>query len=1203
MAFEVFGLKWVSQGAATMARDLAHIAMGMSQFIGVSQKFEKQVLAAAQAQVRAAAQQVSAADRAQRALVNSANRQAERIEVLRQRIFALIAALYQQGISEARIAQLREKILQVDAKLYQAEQAQERITDELIHSGQESAKATENYVDKQKQLVEITNESKEEMSGLSGAMNILLSKIFPATNATMQFAQQMGLSIPVGRALVLVLDVLAAGLNILRLALSAVIGVLGLVYNAVTKIISVFFQATVAVGKFVLDAIWKLITLPFRLAWQGLGAIADSLMRIAEIAIGMNLSNLIWNITQRIRELIKVVINAGVNFQVLQIRMRGLIQREMSENEGISFSKSLETATERAKELSVWTSNLALQTKFNAQDIADIFTLAMSYDFTTAKSKELTLATVQFATGMGLGNNEIRRIIENFGQMRAQGKITGTELRDLARGAFLPVNEILRQMAVDLKIDTTGMTDVKTEMQKLVTEGGAPLDAFFDAFIHVANRDFPNAIENMQSTMEVFTSNVQDFFESILGWRIVTPVLNEISGHLVAMLDPFLSPEFRRAATFVGEAISGIVKSLFGGFNTTTFALQIKTVSVGIGNVLESIIKLSKVNLKNLLPGPNFVQQMAIKDLSRDLRNLFSVFAPTAIGSTDRLSNLIAQILGNFQKGDFLTGLKESMPQFKEIGDMLWNDVISPAFASAWANIKTTVAGWWTNSIQPALQDLWNNYLVPELTKFWNTTLPDFWKNTGRPEFIKMLNNLGIWVDENQDLGKQIGSGLMTKITEWLQTNAGPASEFAQTVGSLIGSVFSIALAQGLNLLTGAIATNVGEGKTEEPTATQLPDTFNKATEKAGGLSGAIQRLSNVTREALDGSLTDFKNWVFETTPGLDGLSKKIDAISLTINSIGRVIWSIMEPFKRWSEILGGEKGGGGGKQGLDVILGIVNGALSVLDLTIRVIMFPIMNAANQFERFKKIFTGDTGGKPLGYAILDAIVAPFGDIKREVESFTGFWIEKFNNLYNDLVGQSIIPDMMNDMFTIISTKLVEIASLFDPTNGNSLPSKMVSYLSGVDLYSIGAAIATTLYNGIQSMAGTILSLWAKLTHATVSISGVAGGAAGAIDTAINNEIRPVSGAFQNGADFIVPPGFENDSFRMRVGSGERVIVIPKYELARMMTGWNSPKSTIYGGSGNTYQSSNTRQYNLNVSTTKSMSAVSSEFSIMRLVGE
>jgi hypothetical protein len=36
----------------------------------------------------------------------------------------------------------------------------------------------------------------------------------------------------------------------------------------------------------------------------------------------------------------------------------------------------------------------------------------------------------------------------------------------------------------------------------------------------------------------------------------------------------------------------------------------------------------------------------------------------------------------------------------------------------------------------------------------------------------------------------------------------------------------------------------------------------------------------------------------------------------------------------------------------------------------------------------------------------------------------------------------------------------------------------------------------------------------------------------------------------SGADFIVPPGYPHDSYRMNVQSGERVVVIPANERAK-----------------------------------------------------
>jgi hypothetical protein len=51
----------------------------------------------------------------------------------------------------------------------------------------------------------------------------------------------------------------------------------------------------------------------------------------------------------------------------------------------------------------------------------------------------------------------------------------------------------------------------------------------------------------------------------------------------------------------------------------------------------------------------------------------------------------------------------------------------------------------------------------------------------------------------------------------------------------------------------------------------------------------------------------------------------------------------------------------------------------------------------------------------------------------------------------------------------------------------------------------------------------------------------------------------------SGADFIVPPGYPNDSYPLRVESGERVQVTPAGEPGK---GGNTVNVTVYTGSGN-----------------------------------
>jgi len=54
---------------------------------------------------------------------------------------------------------------------------------------------------------------------------------------------------------------------------------------------------------------------------------------------------------------------------------------------------------------------------------------------------------------------------------------------------------------------------------------------------------------------------------------------------------------------------------------------------------------------------------------------------------------------------------------------------------------------------------------------------------------------------------------------------------------------------------------------------------------------------------------------------------------------------------------------------------------------------------------------------------------------------------------------------------------------------------------------------------------------------------------------------PGGGGYAHGANFIVPPGYENDGYRMNVSSGERVVVVPKSQVNNNWT-WNVSTSNF-----------------------------------------
>ena len=71
-----------------------------------------------------------------------------------------------------------------------------------------------------------------------------------------------------------------------------------------------------------------------------------------------------------------------------------------------------------------------------------------------------------------------------------------------------------------------------------------------------------------------------------------------------------------------------------------------------------------------------------------------------------------------------------------------------------------------------------------------------------------------------------------------------------------------------------------------------------------------------------------------------------------------------------------------------------------------------------------------------------------------------------------------------------------------------------------------------------------------LTHISIGDGG------GAIDDTTGETTAPSKG-YTAGANFIVPPGYPNDTYPMRVSSGERVIVEPRNVANNSVTNnWN-----------------------------------------------
>lgn len=284
------------------------------------------------------------------------------------------------------------------------------------------------------------------------------------------------------------------------------------------------------------------------------------IQRILVIAFGVLVRDAIRKVIDVMGEMVRGVVELSDTFLRLEVRLNRLNFNQLTED-GMSYNDALARSTQLTKDQLLWTLKLAGATPYDSADIAQAYTLARSYGFIDETSRQLTERILDFSSGMGLSGEAIERIITNLGQMVQQGKITGTELRDLARGSFVPVNKILGIVAENM-----GMT--VDELGKLRKAGTTDPQWFVQAFMEMVGTDFEGATEDMSSVFTAAMDNIKDIFLGNLTVMAANPVFKKIGQRLDDLSKAFYqNGRYEKlVAVFsrIGTALSDIVSRIFG---------------------------------------------------------------------------------------------------------------------------------------------------------------------------------------------------------------------------------------------------------------------------------------------------------------------------------------------------------------------------------------------------------------------------------------------------------------------------------------------------------------------------------------------------------------------------------------------------------------------------------------------------------------
>lgn len=666
------------------------------------------------------------------------------------------------------------------------------------------------------------------------------------------------------------------GFTLVRAASGDLTAILTTVTTGVTMLFDIFGKllgtigkVALAIGKTLFNALKSIISIPINIAKKLFDVFIGSLQRIFEIVVGMNLSRIIWGLGMRLRELADEAYNAAVEFQFLQIRLKGLITKEMIDS-GYELSDAIVASSGRAEELVTWVSKLAVLSPFKASTINDTLALAMSYKFTSEEAQKLTESILDFSTGMGLSDVHMSRIIENFGQMRQQGKISGTELRDLARGAFVPVTEILERMGVNLELisgikipslnviteqlynarragtlsndalenfmeglkgvsygssvsanglmklytdgsltkeilDALGMSakdletatsdvsfdKMKAELNSLVAEGKISVDEFFWAFTDMVGEDFPNATEKASASMKVVRQNISDFIETMIGWRVIGPILDVVAKKASGLLATLMGDKALNFFNSLGGALQFVTKFAFNFsdalFNVTSMAgpfsrgIELATsvlgVFAGIGSEDGHKFWKSLDKLNVFIEGAGMENVNKMKWGFIDLRDAFNN-------------------IGNVSPEETLQAMTDSL-------EKIWEPLkayLKPKVDKLMLDIKTAVVDFWNEKIKPELENYLREVVLPGLATFITETIPSWVAAlaTNVPAIVTFLTTglgnaltgLSDWADKNTGSGSALSLtlDLLESITKFIGMSFGTDSK--KSGGDAFGTGF-----------------------------------------------------------------------------------------------------------------------------------------------------------------------------------------------------------------------------------------------------------------------------------------------------------------------------------------------------------------------------------------------------------------------------
>jgi tape measure domain-containing protein len=246
--------------------------------------------------------------------------------------------------------------------------------------------------------------------------------------------------------------------------------------------------------------------------------------------------------------------------------------------ESISFNAQMEQArigfttmlgsAERAEVFLRDMADFAVRTPFEFPELLDASKRMLAYGFAAEDVLPTMEAVGNASAAVGLGTEGINRIILALGQMRAKGKLSAEEMRQLTETG-IPAWEILAE----------AMNKTTAEIMDMQSKGLIPADRAIKMLVEGMNKRFPNMMSQMEDTWEGVTSTIKDIWQMTIG-ALTSNLFNGLKTWLQGVRD--WAVDFYD--TFQKYGLQAALIKAFGA--------EIANTIISIGNAVKMIMQL-----------------------------------------------------------------------------------------------------------------------------------------------------------------------------------------------------------------------------------------------------------------------------------------------------------------------------------------------------------------------------------------------------------------------------------------------------------------------------------------------------------------------------------------------------------------------------------------------------------------------------------